>query len=89
MKTKVNNKSKKNYQKKKSINQKRKICKNKFQEFEGGQLALQILLTLRRNFPSLLDDLTCLKDYRKSPEYEVKELLMACISMGDYVLKVD
>jgi hypothetical protein len=81
MKTKVNSKSKKNYQKKKSINQKRKTCHNKLQEFEGRQLALQILLTLRRHFPTLLDDLSCLKDYRKSPEYEVKELLMACISM--------
>lgn len=75
------NKSKKNCKKKKTINQKRQSRRIKRQEFEGRQLALQILLTLRRHFPTLLDDLSCLKDYRKSPEYDVKELLMACISM--------
>ena len=81
MNIKVNDKSKKKGKKKKPIHQKRQSCRKKQREFGGRQLALQILLTLRRHFPILLDELSCLKDYRKSPEYEVKELLMACISM--------
>ncbi|MBI4646077.1 MAG: hypothetical protein HY738_05625 [Bacteroidia bacterium] len=81
MKTRINRKSKKNCRKKKSTIQEKQSRRIKRQEFEGRQLALQILLTLRRHFPTLLDDLSCLKDYRKSPKYDVKELLMACISM--------
>jgi hypothetical protein len=81
MRIRTNSKSKKNYKKKKSIKQKLQSCRIKRLKFEGRQLALQIRLTLNRHFPKLIDDLSCLEDYRKSPEYEVQELLMACISM--------
>ncbi len=79
MKTKAKNKSTKKCGKFRT--QKRQSCRRKQLEFEGKRLALQIRLTLQRHFPKLIDDLSCLEDYRKSPEYEVKELLMACISM--------
>jgi len=52
-------------------------CKYKLQKFEKYQLVCRLAVTINRHFPDFYRQISCLPDYRKYPEYEVKELIVS------------
>ena len=66
--------------------QKRKHSKemhkaNKIKKQKGKNLLYQIFLTINRHFPNLYNSLREIEDCRRKSEYELIELLVACIAM--------
>jgi hypothetical protein len=47
------------------------------QKFEKYQLVCRLAVTINRHFPDFYRQISCLPDYRKYPEYEVKELIVS------------
>ncbi|MCK5537565.1 MAG: transposase [Bacteroidales bacterium] len=87
MNTKANNKgntigrNKKFHSRKKSNSQKKKSCKQKIDKFHAYKFTLQVSIVIKWQFPEFIKLLSEVSDYRKRPQYEVKELVMAVITM--------
>jgi hypothetical protein len=47
------------------------------QKFEKDQLVCRLAVTIHRHFPDLYRRILELPDYRKRPEYEVRELIVS------------
>jgi hypothetical protein len=50
-------------------------------EFEKYQLVSKIAVVINRQFPDLYEQLSNLSDYRKRPQYEIKELIFSGLLM--------
>ena len=88
MNIKENNKSNKKWNKVKFPNRKnnnnskkKKNCKQKIDIFIAYQFTMQVAIVIKRHFPEFMELLSEVSDYRKRPQYEVQELLMAIICM--------
>ena len=66
-------------QRKKQSKEKQKA--NNIKNLEGKNLLYQIFLTINRHFPNLYDRLRKIEDCRRKSEYELIELVVACIAM--------
>ncbi len=58
-----------------------KLKSRKSPEPRGSEVACKILKTISHYFPKLFDRIREIEDYRKRPNYELAELIMAGISM--------
>ncbi len=62
----------------KKTNKKRKqSCKYRLQKFEKYQLFSTLAVVINHHFPDFYQQLSQLPDYRKRPQYEVKELIVS------------
>jgi hypothetical protein len=66
---------------KKKAKQRKLSCKYKLQKFGKYQLVCRLAVTINRHFPDFYRQISCLPDYRKRPEYEVKELIVSGLLM--------
>jgi len=57
------------------------LCSKKLQDFEGKQLLIDVFIIIRRHFPDFFEELNSLWDNRKSPQYSVRELHFAAITL--------
>ncbi|KJU86157.1 hypothetical protein MBAV_000128 [Candidatus Magnetobacterium bavaricum] len=48
---------------------------------KNGKIVFKLYKVIRHFFPEIFDKLLKIKDYRKKSEYELAELIMACIAM--------
>ena len=81
MNTKADYKGRKKHSSKKKNAQKKKSCKQKIDKFIAYQFTIQAAIVIKRHFPEFMNLLSELSDYRKRPQYEVEELVMAAITM--------
>lgn len=66
---------------KKTVNQRKSSCRHRLNHFEKYRLVNQLAVVINRRFPGLLDDFSQMPDYRKRPQYEVKELIVSGLLM--------
>lgn len=66
---------------KKTAKQRKSSCRHRLNYFEKYRLVNQVAVVIGRRFPGVLRELSQMPDYRKRPQYEVKELIVSGLLM--------
>ena len=60
---------------------------NRIKKQNGKNVIFQLFKTIIHFFPDLIEQIRQIEDYRKKSDYELVELIMACIAMSLFLYR--